>query len=95
MTRSTRRASAPVTGIEAVCIGSFIVPELMRDASDRLGHLLRAWGFEPLNLVPGGHGIVERIAGEIRHRDSPYDFLGVMRAQPMQGEPHDFRRRSH
>lgn len=30
---------------------------------------LRAWGFEPLNLVPVGHGIVERIAAEIRHRD--------------------------
>ena len=26
-------------------------------------------GFEPLNLVPVGHGIVERIAGEIRHKD--------------------------
>jgi predicted nucleic acid-binding protein len=30
---------------------------------------LRAWGFEPLNLVPVGHGIVERIAEEIRRKD--------------------------
>ena len=30
---------------------------------------LRAWGFEPLNLVPVGHGIVERIAEEIRRED--------------------------
>lgn len=30
---------------------------------------LRAWGFEPLSLVPVGPGIVERIAGEIRRRD--------------------------
>ncbi len=29
---------------------------------------LRAWRFEPLNLVPVEHGIVERIAGEIRHQ---------------------------
>ena len=30
---------------------------------------LRAWGFEALNLVPVGHGIVERIAEEIRRED--------------------------
>jgi predicted nucleic acid-binding protein len=30
---------------------------------------LRGWGFEPLNLVPVGHGIVERIAEEIRRKD--------------------------
>ena len=30
---------------------------------------LRAWGFESLNLVPVGHGIVERIAKEIRRED--------------------------
>jgi len=29
---------------------------------------LREWGFEPLNLVPVGHGIVERIAGTLRHQ---------------------------
>jgi predicted nucleic acid-binding protein len=28
---------------------------------------LREWGFEPLNLVPVGHGIVERIADALRH----------------------------
>jgi predicted nucleic acid-binding protein len=28
---------------------------------------LREWGFEPLNLVPVGHGIVERIADTLRH----------------------------
>lgn len=27
---------------------------------------LREWGFEPLNLVPVGHGIVERIADALR-----------------------------
>jgi hypothetical protein len=27
----------------------------------------REWGFEPLNLVPVGHGIVERIADALRH----------------------------
>jgi hypothetical protein len=31
-----------------------------------LSHL-REWGFEPLNLVPVGHGIVERIANALRH----------------------------
>ena len=30
---------------------------------------LRTWAFEPLNLVPVGHGIVERIAEEIRRKD--------------------------
>src|SRR5271154_4696366 len=30
---------------------------------------LREWGFEPLNLVPVGHGIVERIAEALRHED--------------------------
>lgn len=29
---------------------------------------LREWGFEPLNLVPVGHGIVERIADILRHK---------------------------
>ena len=28
---------------------------------------LHEWGFEPLNLVPVGHGIVERIAEALRH----------------------------
>ena len=40
-----------------------------RKAAFRALSQLRAWGFEPLNLVPVGHGIVERIAGEIRHKD--------------------------
>ena len=30
---------------------------------------LQEWGFEPLNLVPVGHGIVERIADTLRHED--------------------------
>ena len=30
---------------------------------------LRAWGFEPLNLVPVEHGIVGRIAEEIRRKE--------------------------
>ena len=30
---------------------------------------LQEWGFEPLNLVPVGHGIVERIADVLRHED--------------------------
>jgi predicted nucleic acid-binding protein len=29
---------------------------------------LREWGFEPLNLVPVGHGIVERIADALRNK---------------------------
>ena len=41
----------------------------LRTAARRALSQLRAWGFEPLNLVPVGHGIVERIAAEIRHRD--------------------------
>ena len=41
--------------------------ERIRKAAFRALSQLRAWGFEPLNLVPVGHGIVERIAGEIRH----------------------------
>ena len=41
----------------------------VRKAALRALSQLRAWGFEPLNLVPVGHGIVERIAAEIRHRD--------------------------
>ena len=43
--------------------------ERIRKAAFRALSQLRAWGFEPLNLVPVGHGIVERIAGEIRHKD--------------------------
>jgi predicted nucleic acid-binding protein len=31
--------------------------------------LLGEWGFVPLNLIPVGHGITERIAAEIRARD--------------------------
>ena len=42
--------------------------ERIRKAAFRALSQLRAWGFEPLNLVPVGHGIVERIAGEIRHK---------------------------
>ncbi len=30
---------------------------------------LQEWGIEPLNLVPVGHGIVERIAEAVRQRD--------------------------
>ena len=41
----------------------------LRKAALRALSQLRAWGFEPLNLVPVGHGIVERIAAEIRDRD--------------------------
>ena len=41
----------------------------LRKAALRALSQLRAWGFEPLNLVPVGHGIVEQIAAEIRHRD--------------------------
>ena len=41
----------------------------MRKAALRALAELRAWGFEPLNLVPVGHGIVERIADEIRRKD--------------------------
>ena len=43
--------------------------ERIRKAAFRALSQLRAWGFEPLNLVPVAHGIVERIAEEIRHRD--------------------------
>ena len=43
--------------------------ERIRKAAFRALSQLRAWGFEPLNLVPVGHGIVERIAGEIRCKD--------------------------
>ena len=41
----------------------------VRDAARRALSQLRTWGFEPLNLVPVGHGIVKRIADEIRHQD--------------------------
>ena len=41
----------------------------MRETARHALAELRAWGFEPLNLVPVGHGIVERIAGEIRRKD--------------------------
>jgi len=43
--------------------------ERIRKAALRALSQLRAWGFEPLNLVPVGHGIVERIAEEIRRKD--------------------------
>ena len=43
--------------------------ERIRKAAFRALSQLRAWGFEPLNLVPVGHGIVERIAEEIRRKD--------------------------
>lgn len=38
----------------------------LRPAAFRALSQIRAWGFEPLNLVPVGHGIVEQIAAEIR-----------------------------
>ena len=41
----------------------------VRKAARRALAELRAWGFEPLSLVPVGHGIVERIADEIRRKD--------------------------
>ena len=43
--------------------------ERIRKTAFRALSQLRAWGFEPLNLVPVGHGIVERIAEEIRRKD--------------------------
>ena len=43
--------------------------ERIRKAAFRALSQLRAWSFEPLNLVPVGHGIVDRIAAEIRRRD--------------------------
>ena len=43
--------------------------ERIRKTALRALSQLRAWGFEPLNLVPVGHGIVERIAEEIRRED--------------------------
>ena len=43
--------------------------ECIRKTAFRALSQLRAWGFEPLNLVPVGHGIVERIAEEIRRKD--------------------------
>ena len=43
--------------------------ERIRKLAFRALSQLRAWGFEPLNLVPVGHGIVERIAEEIRRKD--------------------------
>ncbi len=43
--------------------------ERIRNLAFRALSQLRARGFEPLNLVPVGHGIVERIADEIRRKD--------------------------
>jgi len=43
--------------------------ETTRKAALRALSRLREWRFEPLNLVPVGHGIVERIAQEIRRKD--------------------------
>ena len=43
--------------------------ERIRKTALRALSQLRAWGFEALNLVPVGHGIVERIAEEIRRED--------------------------
>ena len=41
----------------------------IRRAAFRALSQLRSWGFEPLNLVPVGHGIVARIAEEIRRKE--------------------------
>jgi predicted nucleic acid-binding protein len=43
--------------------------ERMRKAALRALSQMVTWGFEPLNLVPVGHGIVERIADAIRNKD--------------------------
>ena len=43
--------------------------ERIRKAAFRALSQMLTWGFEPLNLVPVGHGIVERIADAIRHKD--------------------------
>ena len=43
--------------------------ERIRKTALRALSQLRAWGFDALNLVPVGHGIVERIAEEIRRED--------------------------
>lgn len=39
--------------------------ERIHKAAFRALSQLRAWGFEPLNLVPVAHGIVDRIAADL------------------------------
>lgn len=41
---------------------------LRRLAAIALGRLRSKWSFQPVDLVPVGHGIVERVAAKIRDR---------------------------
>ncbi len=61
------RLVVPPTAIHEVALAarSGETERIRKTAVRALSHL-RGWGFEPLNLVPVGHGIVERIADEIR-----------------------------
>ncbi|HXP63678.1 MAG TPA: type II toxin-antitoxin system VapC family toxin [Dongiaceae bacterium] len=42
--------------------------ETRRAARNALGSVLHPWGFQPVNLVPVDHGIVEQIARSIRQK---------------------------
>lgn len=43
--------------------------EIQEAARTALACILHPWGFRPVNCVPVGHGIVERIAQTIRDKD--------------------------
>ena len=62
------RLVIPPTALHELALAVRRGNEIQRRAA--LGSLanLREWGFEPLNLVPVGHGIVEQIADTLRRK---------------------------
>lgn len=66
---SAARFIVPPTAVHELVLATHGESERTRRAALLALSKLRLWGFEPLNLVPVGHGIVERIASEIRHKD--------------------------
>ncbi len=59
------RFVVPPTVLHELALATGDADEKQDAASRALSHLTD-WGFEPLNLVPVGHGIVERIADTLR-----------------------------
>lgn len=70
-----KRLPSPVILVPPTVINELAVahddpadPEEQRLATLALAQLRQVWRFQPIELVPVGHGIVERIANSIRER---------------------------
>ena len=80
-----RRLPDPIILVPPTVIDELVVahddptdPEENRLAGIALTHLRAKWKFQPVDLVPVGHGIVERIAEKIRERGYlPHDEVMI------------------